>query len=124
MSIQSFAARELDRAGFSPSEKAAFLKILKVFFDEFDSGGAVHFSVPILRRLLNGQPLTPITGEADEWMYVGDMGDDPVWQNVRCSSVFKGKDGRAYDINVAGRPTITFPYDPVTQDPPSPVVEL
>lgn len=34
-----------------------------------------------------------LTGEDDEWVKVGE----DTWQNKRCSAVFKGKDGQAYN---------------------------
>jgi hypothetical protein len=78
-----------------------------------------------LQRLIAGKPLSPLTGVDDEWMEVGDG----VFQNIRCSSVFKdprfhgGK--LAYNIDAAEpRAAITFPYWPERADVPSPVIEI
>ena len=66
----------------------------------------------------------PLTGDDDEWF---DHGDG-VFQNLRCGSVFKDPrfhDGKlAYDINNPADPrgAISFPYDPETRAPASPVV--
>ncbi|MTV59265.1 hypothetical protein GM547_14585, partial [Streptococcus pneumoniae] len=47
------------------------------------------------------ETIAPLTGEDDEWMDVTDVnGDDPLFQNVRDSRVFKdGKDGRAWFLD-------------------------
>lgn len=71
------------------------------------------------------EPLSPLTGEASEWMEVGDG----MWQNRRCSRVFKGRDGVAYDsegrvfcdpdgctyLSRDSRVHVTFPYTPHTE---------
>lgn len=78
-------------------------------------------------------PLSPLTGEDDEWGSLTEYGDDGHWQNKRMSSVFKNKDGSChrldmvhwaypgYDFrwwsswNLGGglsSKDITFPYDP------------
>lgn len=126
MSIIEIAETELDRAKFDPADKLVLLTILKLFFRQWDSGGAVWAMAPVLMRLIAGQPLTPLTGNDDEWMDRSDINDgDPLWQNIRAPSVFKNKE-RAWD-NDGDKPQhqhITFPYDPVTKLPASPVVEL
>jgi hypothetical protein len=43
------------------------IAILEKFFDQWDSGGAVHAVAPILQRLIAGKPLSPLTGADDEW---------------------------------------------------------
>lgn len=86
----------------------------------------------VLSKLMDYKPVSPLTGEDDEWF---DYGDDTDLQNIRCSSVFKNKiTGKAYDID--GRsfshpsysfcswigftrggcaPEVTFPYEPTKQ---------
>lgn len=115
MSIKESARRELRVANFSESEIAAYMKILDIFFDEWNSGGAVWAAAPVLQRLIAGKCLTPLTGTDDEWF---DHGDG-VFQNIRCGSVFKDPrfhDGKlAYDIDRPGkmRDAIEFPYWPI-----------
>lgn len=125
MSMRSLALDELKRAKFSESEIAAYCKILDIFFEEWDSGGAVYAAAPVLQRLIKGQPLSPLTGEPDEWF---DHGGG-VFQNIRCGTVFKDPrfhEGKlAYDIDAPEpRAAITFPYWPVTADVRSPVVTI
>lgn len=119
MSLIEFARRELQLLGYDAEDAAAMLDILRIFFDRWDSGGAVHVVAPHLLRLINGQPLTPLTGDDDEWMEVGDG----VYQNVRCSTVFKKTGGKPYDIDNPGQ-VVFFPYWPKTSLPSSPVVEI
>jgi hypothetical protein len=120
MSIISQAKFELEKANIGEEESAVLLTILGTFFAQFDSGGAVYATIPILQRLLCGQPLTPLTGEDDEWYE--PFADGDAFQNKRCSSVFKTKfsvphfnlsPGDAYDIDSKkGIEKITFPYLP------------
>lgn len=107
MSIIEQAKVELRIAGFGEPDSTVMIEIMQKFFAQWDSGGAVWAVLPILFKLMNGKPLSPLTGEDWEWVEV----DDGVLQNKRCSTVFR-QDGRTYDIDVEGRPEITFPYMP------------
>lgn len=111
MSILSQAEIELKAINFGKDDSKAMLKILELFFEQWDSGGAVAAVAPVLQRLIAGKPLAPLTGLDDEWL-IHDM-PGCYAQNLRCSTVFKdSKDGPAYDIDMPGRPPITFPYWP------------
>ena len=126
MSLIEHARSELQQINFGAEDSAVMIEILEKFFDQWDSGGAVHAVAPVLQRLIAGKTLSPLTGEPDEWNEVGDG----VFQNRRISSVFKDArfhDGkRASDLdNPAGsREPITFPYWPERAEVASPVVEI
>ena len=125
MSISAQAKIELAAINFGDEDSAVMLDIVRRFFDQWDSGGAVAVAAPILQRLIAGLPLSPLTGEADEWVEVGDG----VFQNKRRSSVFKDPrfhDGQlAYDIDAAEpRAAISFPYSPPTANPKMPIFEI
>lgn len=123
MSIIDQAKAELAAVNFGEDDSKVMLEILQIFFGQWDSGGAVSFAAPALQRLIAGKPLGPLTGEDSEW-FVHDA-HGMYAQNIRCSTVFKGtKDGPAYDIDVPGRPPITFPYWPDGSDVSSPIVEF
>lgn len=123
MSMIEHARRELKAINFGDEDTAAMIEILERFFKQWDSGGAVHCVAPVLMRLISGQPLAPLSGDIDEW-FIHDC-EGMYAQNKRCSTVFKAtKDGPAYDIDVPGRPSITFPYDPTTRMPADPVVMM
>jgi hypothetical protein len=73
------------------------------FGESGQSGGSAPFIAGCinntLKKLLAFQPLSPITGEDSEWNDVTCLGNDTVFQNNRCSHVFKGANGIAYDID-------------------------
>lgn len=111
MSLIDQAKIELAAANFGEEDSRVMIEILEKFFEQWDSGGAVAAVAPVLRRLIAGKPLSPIMGTDDEWFVHDCDGMDA--QNKRCSTIFKAtKDGHAYDIDVPGRPPITFPYWP------------
>lgn len=123
MSLIEQAKLELAAVSFGEDDSRVMVEILEKFFDQWDSGGAVSVAAPVLQRLIAGKPLAPITGEDAEW-FIHDA-EGMYAQNKRCSSIFKAtKDGPAYDIDVPGRPPITFPYWPDRAEVPSPVVEV
>lgn len=84
-------------------------------------------------KLQTFTPLSPLTGEDDEWV-VHDYGHGPYAQNRRISSIFKDSDGSCYRIDgrvfqypshgyrwwlgyTSGKAScvdVTFPYDPDT----------
>lgn len=75
------------------------LTMVQAFADEGHSGFSASYALSILTKLLDFKPLGPLTGEDSEWVHVYDEDDgSPVYQNKRCSSVFKGVKG-AYNIN-------------------------
>ena len=119
MSIIEQAKSELAAINFGTEDSRVMIEIMEKFFEQWDSGGAVHVAAPILQRLIAGKPLGPLTGADEEW-FVHDA-NGCYAQNKRCSTVFKAtKDGPAYDIDVPGRPAIVFPYWPDRADVPSP----
>jgi hypothetical protein len=67
MSIVDQAKHELKLINFGDEDSAVMIAILEKFFDQWDSGGAVHAVAPILQRLIAGKPLSPLTGADDEW---------------------------------------------------------
>jgi hypothetical protein len=104
------------------------LNLLQVFADEGHSGSTAPYTVNVFKKLAMFEPLVPLTGADWEWTEVGDG----VFQNKRCSRVFKQADrfnGQAYDLDgrvfrepngscyTSGdsRVPITFPYTPKTE---------
>lgn len=126
MSIINHAKAELDRINFGEEDTKAMIDILHRFFDQWDSGGAVWAVFPILQKLIAGKPLSPLTGDDDEWF---DHGDG-LFQNKRMGSVFKDPrfhEGKlAYDIDNPAGPhvAISFPYSPGHIQVPPPDVEI
>lgn len=96
MEFVEWAKSELDRLVKDDDEmqkaiNADILEIVEVFAKQGHSGFSGSYALSILTRLLDWKPITPLTGEDDEWNEVGEG----VYQNKRCSSVFK-ENGQAY----------------------------
>lgn len=132
MSIQDFAKDELTRAGmFDPDSDYdgaighAVMKMIDLFAKENHSGASAAMAVSLFSMLARFEPLTPLTGDDSEWTEVGERDGKPVFQNKRCSRVFKTGD-RAYDIEAVifrepsgacftsrdSRRDVAFPYTP------------
>ena len=134
------AERELRAAGYFDEDGMydgmigpAVLRIVKVFADENHSGMSAGIARALFAKVVAFEPIGPLTGEDDEW---AETSCDGVWQNRRCSHVFKEAEWGAYDINgkVFREPdghtytsgdscvTVTFPYTPTTEyvDVPAP----
>jgi hypothetical protein len=102
MSLVSYAESELDRIGMTDdgdmngAMRKHLLHMVKEFAEEGHSGFSASYALQCLEKLMRFKPLSPLTGEDDEWIeHNHDM-----YQNKRCSSVFKeSKDGQAYDID-------------------------
>lgn len=71
------------------------LALVAQFAEQGHSGFSAGICLQAFTRLADFKPLRPLTGEPDEWVEVGDG----VFQNKRCSSVFKERDGAAYNID-------------------------
>ena len=106
MSLVSYAESELDRIGMTDNDdmngmmRKHLLHMVKEFSEEGHSGFSASYALQCLEKLLRFKPLSPLTGEDDEWGDVSNVSGEPMFQNKRCSSIFKhGKDGEAYDID-------------------------
>lgn len=73
------------------------LDLLELFKKQEHSGFSANYVVNLFDSLVHFKPLTPLTGEDDEWEE--SYCDSKVLQNKRCSSVFKEPDGLVYDID-------------------------
>lgn len=97
-----YAKDELKRIGMIDSGEPyndlaanAILELIEVFSSQGHSGFSAPYVIETFRRLASFKPLSPLTGEDDEW---DDIGEGYL-QNKRYSSVFKNKeDGSTYNI--------------------------
>lgn len=71
------------------------MQIIQTFIAQQHSGFSAGYILNILDRLLRYKPLSPLTGEDDEWLDCSEFGMNEL-QNKRCMSVFKRPDGTAY----------------------------
>lgn len=145
--LVNYAVSELKRSGYydgDPMNKAMadhIVKLMEVFSDEGHSGFSASFASSLFNRLSKFEPISPLTGEDDEWMLVSDYLtgeiDYKLYQNKRCSHVFKevredsvyvydsqgivfvDKDGSGF-LNIDSRVEIEFPYVPKQERKPYP----
>lgn len=103
----------------------AVIELITVFLKQNHSGGSAACVLALFEKLARFKPLAPLTGEDKEWCEVSKG----VFQNKRCSSVFKDTDGRAYYLdavifrnkegitytNSDSRRFIEFPYTPKSE---------
>ena len=113
------------------------LKLLEVFDGEGHSGTSAPYTINLFKQLASFEPVVPLTGEDWEWTDVGEQHGHPLWQNKRCSHVFKDVNGaydidgivfydwytsedtgekyKAYFTSRESRVPVTFPYTPSTE---------
>lgn len=145
MNMLQYAKDELDRIGMTADSDECniamrnhILHMVDEFSREGHSGFSANYTIKCLKKLLRFEPLSPLTGEDDEWTDISYLSNDPIYQNKRCSRVFKGKDGVCYDNSgyvywrwatdesgkkykdyftsgVGSRKIVTFPYSPTTE---------
>jgi hypothetical protein len=130
--LEKFAWDELEREGwfgvgsdFNGMLGVAVMELMKAFAEQGHSGGSAPTVIALFAKLANGEPLSPLTGEDDEWE---DRGDGYL-QNRRCSRVikhdgvvfdvdgfvFERPDGTRYTNSSKSRRAVTFPYTPKTE---------
>ena len=105
--ILEHAKDELDRIGMTEDSsdemnvmmRKHILHMMNEFDEEGHSGFSASYAISILTKLMDFKPLSPLTGEDNEWGDVREYGESPSWQNKRRSSVFKNADGTCYDID-------------------------
>jgi len=136
MNIVEWAKQELERLvkedddGTQKLINSDILEIVEVFSKQGHSGFSASYALNILKRLLAYQPITPLTGEDDEWSEV--CGSNNLQQNKRCSAVFRenfdnstayylyGKTfsddgGKTWWTSGDSRVTVVFPYKVPTE---------
>ena len=83
MSLVSYAESELDRIGMTEEDeyngmmRRHLLHMVKEFSDEGHSGFSASYALQCLKKLLNFKPLSPLTGEDDEWSDVTKISGVP-----------------------------------------------
>lgn len=100
-SLVDYAKSELKKIGMIDSGEAyndfatkAILDLIELFASQDHTGFTAPYVINAFNRLARFKPLSPLTGEDDEWKDVGN-GEQ---QNKRYHAVFKDKDGSAYNI--------------------------
>lgn len=89
--LMNWAKRELELLNKNEDEMQTLmnqniLEILEKFCDQGHSGFSASYLIAAVTRLMKWLPLSPLTGEDDEW---NECSRDGVEQNKRCSAVFR-----------------------------------
>jgi hypothetical protein len=108
MSLIEHAKTELQIAGlfdetgdfYEGMTGKAVMELIEVFSKQGHSGMSAPIVADLFKKLANYEPLGPITGKDEEWgEVVLSKNDPPLYQNKRCSALFKdGKDGKPHYI--------------------------
>lgn len=140
MSLVEYAKSELsrleknDKDGKQKVINENVLEIINIFNKQEYSNVSANYVVSVLNKLLRFRPISPLTGEDDEWNLISHQYVNGIteYQNKRCASVFKEVDSdnnmvRYYDVDAIivsdnggvtwfasrqFRKQITFPYEP------------
>lgn len=127
MTIQDYTKKELSLIdNISEDKKREIMNLI----NQTEQSASQLELTEMLKRLLDFKPLSPLTGEDDEWEKVDDYIEDDkaTYQNKRYFSVFKrGKNGKAYNFRARifstdggkswhfmggeSREYISFPYE-------------
>lgn len=98
-----YAKKELalikhDSYGLQNAMDECILDLLKEFDKQSHTNHTAPYCISMFGRLAEFKPITPLTGEDDEWV-VHEKGDGTMmYQNKRYYAVFKeGRNGRAYN---------------------------
>lgn len=116
-----FAERELSilsKSATDPQNRPIiepFTKEILALCERFgksgQSGGSAPFTATALsqavKKLCLQEPICPITGIDEEWVQVIDMSEDDemMYQNRRCSALFKSKSGKCWYLDAIVKKT-------------------
>lgn len=137
MNLIQYAESELaripkDEDGMQDLLNHDILEIVKTFSEQGHSNLSAGYVLPKLERLLRFKPISPLTGNDDEWIEIHNRDGVRTYQNKRRLSVFKDVDaqGNVITCEDAGgiivsddggiswfasgmfRKSVTFPYFP------------
>lgn len=106
--LTNWAKSELERIGGQDDEMQQLmnkniLEVVEVFSNQGHSGFSASYALDIIKRLLDWKPITPITGEEDEWMEVSENMDGSTQQNKRCSAVFRENNDNSTAYYIDGK---------------------
>lgn len=87
------------------------LALIEKIGNSGQSGGSMPYVssavADTVQKLCMFEPITPIYGTDDEWIDVSDMADEPMWQNRRCSALFKDIEGQVSYVDALVKCTET-----------------
>lgn len=99
MNLKNYAKTELEKAGLFDQDSVyngkigdAVYKLIELFSSQGHSNMSGQITLSIFNKVVNWEPLSPITGEKDEWMET----DFSILQNKRLLSLFEKTVGKPY----------------------------
>jgi len=108
---QSFAKQELDILAVTVPDAIVtpfaneILALCEAFGKSGQSGGSAPYTASAIsqavKHLMLQEPICPVTGIDDEWANIREVSEDDemMYQNKRCSGLFKGKSGKCWYID-------------------------
>lgn len=114
---QSFAKQELDILEATVPDAIVtpfaneILALCEAFGKSGQSGGSAPYTASAITqaigKLLLQEPICPITGIDEEWVNVREVSeeDEMMYQNKRCSALFKSKGGKCWYVDAIVKKT-------------------
>lgn len=106
---QKFALKELNILEATTPDaiilpfKKEILALCEAFGKSGQSGGSAPYTASIiadvLKKLMMQEPICEVTGHENNWIDIGLKKGEPIYQNTRCSGLFKDPDGSISYIN-------------------------
>ena len=103
MGYKEFALQEFKALGYKPIEECEedpdkwiqenVLELLEVFSKQGHSGMSAPYAINMFKKLASWEPLSPVNGEDWEWNDISRESQKVLFQNKRCSGLFKEEDG-------------------------------
>lgn len=103
MDLVTYAKKELGLAGLFDKDAdyggmigESVLELITIFSKQGHSGGSSEAVIELFTKLMQYEPLTPLTYEAGEWWDVSDLSGKPLWQNSRNFKIFSTDGGKTH----------------------------
>jgi len=96
--LADHARRELVIIGEEPETIDWYVRVIDTFNEMGHSGSSAAITTQVLNRLLQWQPLTDLTNDPHEWMFIADdiAGMPNLWQSLRNPEAFSNDGGITY----------------------------
>lgn len=104
MRLVEHAKREFELLGWPgecPMQKEmcdCIIELLETFSNQGHTGMTAPYALAYFDKLAKFDPISPLTGDEDEWCDVSEEIGEPLYQNKRDGEVFKDGSGQAYWI--------------------------
>lgn len=102
-----YAKAELERAFPNETDEMQLaaiqdiMELIEKFSEQNHSGFSGSYVLRYFERLVNFNPIRPLTGEEDEWDK--PWGENQTQQNKRCSKIFRDNFDNSTAVNIEGK---------------------